>query len=128
MCPIVPMPGRVLRSRAFLLVALSLAAVGNPTRPAHSQQVGSPPKPGIAMPGYPSPGSFPQQPGYGSGMPPGAAGTAPMPGGTWSWPPQTQVWPVQPGAQEIVAPDPGTQPLTPGAPTQTVVPEWVKPR
>jgi len=160
MCPVVPMLGRVLRSRSPLFVALSLVAIGNPTGSAHPQQVGSPPQPGIAMPqrpgaaqgvpaaqpglpqqpgfppqsqpyppqpGYPSPGSSPQQAGYGSGTPPGVVGTAPMPGGTWSWPPQTQVWPVQPGAQEIVAPDPGTQPLAPGVPTQTVVPEWIKP-
>ena len=111
---------------------------------------GAPPQQGFqSQPGFPQQGFPPQQP-YGApqGMPPQPYGAAPpaygspqpyggvpgaapmpggMPGGTWSWPPQGSAWPVQPGAQETVAPDAGqSQPLTPGVPTQTHVPGFVR--
>ena len=72
------------------------------------------------FPVAPQPG-FPQQSGFG-----GYPGSPPQ-GGVWSWPPQSTPWPVQPGAQELVAPDPGTQPLTPGVPTAGPQPDWLKP-
>ena len=94
---------------------------------------GFPPQPGCApgmiqqpfgaAPGMPA---QPYPPAYGSPQPYGGGVSAPMPGGTWSWPPQGSAWPVQPGAQEIVAPDAGqSQPLTPGVPPQTHVPSFV---
>jgi hypothetical protein len=54
---------------------------------------------------------------------------APMPGaspawGVWSWPAQGAFWPA--GTQEIVLPDwRQTQPLTPGIPPQSQLPEFV---
>jgi curli biogenesis system outer membrane secretion channel CsgG len=71
--------------------------------------------------GAPPPG-YPTQQGFGgySGAPPGGA--------TWSWPPQTQVWPSQTGPMETVAPpDLSAQPVTPGVPSATHAPDWVKP-
>ena len=136
------------------LFALALTVLATPATLALAQQPGAPQYGGPSIPpqqpcppsGYPgvppqpgcTPGaiSAPAMPAQPYGAPPPMSGNpqpygggmpgAPMPGSTWSWPPQGSAWPVQPGAQEIVAPDAGqSQPLTPGVPTQTHVPSFV---
>jgi curli biogenesis system outer membrane secretion channel CsgG len=95
---------------------------GFPAQGVMPQQGFAPQQP-FGQPAYGAPpAGFPAQQGFGAypGAPPG--------GGTWSWPPQTQVWPSQTGPMETVAPpDLNTQPVTPGVPSGTQAPDWVKP-